>query len=303
MSSLIQKFIEYLKNEKHYSSYTVINYDKDLREFLLFLNKENINSIKEIDYKIVRLYLIKLHDNKYANKTICRKISVLRSFFKYLLKEQIINSSPMILITNPKEEKRLPKFLYYNELEAISNVPNLNTPLGIRDALIVEMLYSTGIRVGEIVNIKTSDINYDDKIIKILGKGNKERYVIYGSVCQKLLDNYLNNGRSLIIKNEDNPYLLLNKNGTKLTDRGVRLVLENLTKKTTLNKKVSPHMLRHTFATDMLNYGADLKTVQELLGHSNLKTTEIYTHLSNERIRNVYNKAHPRAKMGGSKNG
>ncbi|MDD3392490.1 MAG: tyrosine recombinase XerC [Bacilli bacterium] len=302
MIELKEQFIKYLEIEKRYSKYTIINYQKDLEVFLLFLNKEDIANILKVDHQVIRNYLINIYNKKYTSKTIARKISTLRSFFKYLLKEHIIEINPMLLISNPKEEKKLPRLLYGNELEIMQKVPNQNTPLGSRDALIIEMLYSTGIRVSELVNIKVSDISFNDNIIKILGKGNKERYVIYGSYCKKLLNPYINSYRQTLIKDKDTPYLFINKNGTRLTDRGVRLIIDNITKKSTVKKKVSPHMLRHTFATDMLNHGADLKTVQELLGHSNLKTTEIYTHLTSNYIKQVYENTHPRAKRG-NKNG
>ena len=197
----------------------------------------------------------------------------------------------MLLISNPKKEKKLPSFLNYNDLEKLLNTPNLNTNKGQKEALIIEMLYSTGIRVSELVNIKLKDINRKDQTIIILGKGNKERYVYYGTKCKQLLDLYLNN------KKIESEYLFPNNHGKKLNDRTVRTIIEKNTKLAGLKIKVTPHTLRHTYATHMLNEGADLKSVGDLLGHENLSTTQIYTHVSNERLRNVYLNAHPRAKQ------
>ncbi len=290
----IEKFIDYLRYEKNYSSYTVSNYERDLESFINFLTKE-VCKINEVDYRVVRLYLIELHNKKYSNKTICRNISSLRSFFKYLLREGKIKNNPMSLITNPKVEQALPNFLYYQELEKILNTPDCKLPLGQRDALILELFYSTGVRVSELVNIKIKDIDFSNQYIKILGKGNKERYVIYGRRCKDLMDSYLDDGYiKLNKKNSD--HLFLNNNGSSLTTGGVEYIINKIVKTSGTKSRVSPHTLRHTFATHMLNEGADLKSVQELLGHSDLKTTGIYTHVSNEHLRKVYLSAHPRAR-------
>ena len=282
----IEKFINYIKYEKRFSDHTSLNYQKDLIDFIEYENKE-INNISLND---IRNYLKYLYDKKYTNATIARKISTLKSFFKYLENENIIKTNPMLLISNPKKEKKLPNFLNYEDLDKLLNAPNLKTEEGKRDALIIEMLYSTGIRVSEIVNIKINDINKSDNSIIILGKGNKERYVYYGSKCQNLLENYLAN------KTINSEYLFPNKHGKKLNDRAVRTIIDKNTKIAGLKIKVTPHTLRHTYATHMLNEGADLKSVGDLLGHENLSTTQIYTHVSNERLRNIYLNCHPRAK-------
>ena len=289
------EFLKYLKEEKNYSKYTVINYGKDLKLFLTFLKDEKIEKLDKVDYQIMRKYLSFLYDREYSKKAIARHISSLKSFFKYLLREKKIKENPMALITSPKLDKKLPKVLYNNQLEDFLNVVDLTTPLGQRDNVILETIYSTGVRVSELVSIKISDIDFSSKKIKILGKGQKERYVLYGSVLAKKLDLYLNDGRIKLLKN-NNDYLLLNKDGNKITTRSIEKIIEKYIKKSNLNIKITPHTLRHTFATDMLNNGADLKTVQELLGHESLSTTQIYTHVSNEHLRSVYLNTHPRSK-------
>ena len=292
----ILDFLKCLKNEKNYSKYTIINYGKDLKLFEKFLEEEKISDIKKIDYKIIRQYLSFLYDFDYENKTIARNLSTIRSFFKYLMKENIIKNNPMILIENPKLDKKLPKVLNSIEVDDILNIPDNETPLGQRDSLILELIYSTGIRVSELVNIKIQDIDFNDKKIIITGKGNKERIVLFGNVLLKKLNLYLNDGRKKLIKNSID-YLVLNSQGNKITSRGVELIIDKILKKGGITYKISPHTLRHTFATHMLNNGADLKTVQELLGHESLSTTQIYTHVSNERLRTVYLNTHPRGKM------
>jgi integrase/recombinase XerC len=288
-------FLKYLKEEKNYSKYTILNYGKDLKLFQTFLKDEKIDDIKNIDYNIIRQYLSFLYEKEYENKTISRNISTLRSFFKYHLKEKNIVKNPMLLIPNPKIEKKLPKVLYTEELEKILSLPDNKTPLGQRNSAILELIYSTGVRVSELISIKLSDINFYDKKIRIIGKGNKERIVLYGKILEEKLDLYINDGRKQLLKQE-NDYLFLNNNGNQLTSRGVEYMINNVLKQGGITYHISPHTLRHTFATHLLNNGADLKTVQELLGHESLSTTQIYTHVSNERLRGVYLNTHPRSK-------
>ena len=296
MDRLISDFIDYIMFQKKYSSYTVINYKKDLELFKSFLDIECIKDIKEIDYKVMRNYLSFLYDKKYSKATISRQISTIRSFYKYLLKEKKVNKNPMIFIQNPKLDKKLPQFLYQNELELLLKIPGTDTPIGIRDSLILEFFYSTGVRVSELINVKLSDINYDNKTVKIFGKGSKERYVLFGDYLKDLLNLYLKDARPIILKDKKSEYLFLNHNGVKLTDDGIRVIINSILKKGHADFHISPHVLRHTFATHLLDNGAELKCVQELLGHVNLSTTQIYTHVSNERLRQVYLAAHPRSK-------
>lgn len=291
MKKRLEQFYIYLEN-KQYSIHTIDSYKKDLNQFLYFCNDIKI---QDIDYKIIRNYLEFLHKKKYSQRSINRHISSLKSFFKYLNKFDIKKDNPMLLISGGKQEKKLPNYINYNDLEVLFSIPDKNTSLGLRNALILELLYSLGVRVSELVNIKLQDIDFINKRILIKGKGNKERYVLYGSICSNLLNEYITSSRNELIK-ENNDYLLLNKYGDKITDRAIRMIIEDIVNKSSLKLKVSPHTLRHTFATHLLNEGADLKTVQQLLGHSSISTTGIYTHVSNERLRRTYLDSHPRAK-------
>ena len=288
----LSEYLEYLKYQKNYSDETIHSYSIDIEEFLDYINSECIN-ICEVGYDVVKAWLIHLDEKKNKSTTVSRKISSLRGFYKYLINNKVMNSNPFSLVSLPKKERHLPRFFYYNELEEMFQVPKLNTALVQRDRLLLEMLYATGVRVSELVNIKVSDINGEE--IKVLGKGNKERIVEFGDYAESILELYLNEGyKSLNVKKSE--YLFLNNRGGKLTTRGVRYILDNIINKTTIDKKISPHMLRHTFATHLLNEGCDLLTVQELLGHESLTATSIYTHITNDRLKEVYFKCHPRAK-------
>ena len=296
MRDEILSFIEELKFERNYSDLTVNGYLKDLDLFLEYLCENNIKSYNNVTYQDIRLYVNYLYDLNYNNKTISRHISSLKSFFKYLQSKNVIKDNPLTLISNPKLEKKLPKFLNFEDLDKLLNAFDNNNYIGLRNSLILEMLYSTGMRVSEIVSIKLKDISINNRSIKIVGKGNKERIVYFGTKCSNLIDNYLKYSyNKLNLNNLD--YLFLSKTGKKISDREIRTVVDEAASIANIKTKISPHVLRHTFATHMLSEGADLRSVQELLGHENLSTTQIYTHLTNEKIRNVYLNSHPRAKI------
>ena len=292
---VINDYLDHLKYEKNYSSYTVTNYGNDIEEYFLYLEREQINYL-DVEYSDIRFYLMYLKDERGDNNSsIDRKLSALRGFYKFLANNNYIDSNPFKLVNGLKKSKKLPRYFEYNELEELFNVCDLETPIGQRDRLLLEMLYATGVRVGELVNIKVNDIDLGTRNILILGKGNKERFVIYGEYCEEILKLYLNDGRVLLnTKNSD--YLFLNKNGGNLGERGVRFILDSLIEKTSINKKISPHMIRHSFATHLLNEGCDLLTVQKLLGHESIKATQIYTHVTTDRLKEVYYNSFPRAK-------
>ena len=293
MNKQIDDFIDYLEYERNYSNNTIIAYRNNVMQLIEYLNDNKIDDIKKVEYDTIRNYLSYLYNKKYEAKSISRMISSMRSFFKYLKSNSIISNNPMLLISNPKVEKKLPKYLTINEIEKLLNTPDMSDSVGIRDAFILELLYVSGIRVSELVNIKINDITPTEKKIKILGKGNKERYVLYGSRCMNLLNKYMSI-REKFLK-YSNEYLILSKTGRKLNTREVRNIINRIKSKAGIDISISPHTFRHTFATHMLNEGADLRAVQELLGHENLSTTTIYTHLTNEKLRRTYLDTHPRA--------
>ena len=292
----LDSYLEYLKYQKNYSDYTIENYSHDIIEYLEYLERESL-SFSSVEYSDIRFYLMYLKDEKKDNNTsINRKLSSLRGFYKYMANNGIVSTNVFSLVNGPKRSKKLPRYFEYNELEELFKVPDTRTDLGQRDLLLLEMLYATGVRVGELVNIKVSDIDMGRRNIIILGKGNKERYVTYGEYCEDALKMYLSDGRvSLNYKNSD--YLFLNSRGGVLTERGVRFILDRLIEQTTINKKISPHMIRHSFATHLLNEGCDLLTVQKLLGHESIKATQIYTHVTTDRLKEVYYHSFPRAKI------
>lgn len=287
----IKDFLEYLKINKKYSSHTISSYEDDILEFYNVIDKDIINMNEDK----VRIYLTYLYERKLNRNSVSRKLSSIRSFYNYLYNMDIVVKNYFIDIHNPKKTKGLPHYLKEEEIDKLFDIPDIKSPLGQRNLLIIEMLYATGVRVSELVNIKVKDIDKYNDSIKILGKGSKERIVYFGSFCKHSLDMYLNDGRIKLDKNK-NEYLFLNKNGNKLSDRMIRNILDDLILKAGVDKHISPHMIRHTFATDMLNSGADLMTVKELLGHENIDTTSIYTHITDEQIRKVYESCHPRAK-------
>ena len=289
------EYLDYLKYQKNYSDYTIINYGKDILEFFNYIDTEEIK-YRSLEYSDIRFYLMYLKEKKEDNNSsIDRKLSSLRGFYKYMANEGIVKSNVFSLVSGPKKSKKLPRYFEYNELEEMFSVPDLRTALGQRDLLLLEMLYATGCRVGELVSIKIKDIDFGRRNILIVGKGNKERYLNYGEYCEEALNNYLNNGYHELNK-EDNGYLFLNNNGGVLTERGVRFILDRIIKQTGINKSISPHMIRHSFATHLLNEGCDLITVQKLLGHESIKATQIYTHVTTDRLKEVYFKSFPRAK-------
>jgi integrase/recombinase XerC len=291
----LEDFIKYIDFEKNDSEYTTINYESDIVEYLEFCTNNKID-YKTISYKQARNYINYLYEERNdKSSTISRKISALRTFYRFLESKDIENYS-FSLLKLPKKGKRLPKFFEYNELEELFDVPDTNDPLGQRDRLILELLYASGMRVSELVSIKINDISFGSKTIKILGKGNKERITYYNDITNKYLKKYINDGRKkLNINNID--YLFLNYRGGHLTTRGVEKILDKIIAKTAINKHITPHMLRHSFATHLLNEGCDLLSVQELLGHESLSATAIYTHVTTDRLKEVYFKSHPRAKM------
>ena len=287
----VDEFIEYLSVIKKHSQNTIINYRTDLIEFGEYIQNDFLNINKEI----IASYLKHLYDLNNSKSSIARKLSSLRSFYNYLLKKEIIDINYFSNLKNPKKDNNLPKFVKEEDIDKMFLIPDTRTWIGKRNLLIIRMLYATGLRVSELVSIKLDDININERTIKVLGKGSKERIVVFGYNTQEALTDYLNNGRYQVDINNCE-YLFLNKDGNKLSSRYIRKIIDDIIIKASITMHVSPHMLRHTFATSMLNNGADLVSVKDLLGHESLNTTSIYTHVSDEKIKEIYNMAHPRAK-------
>ena len=289
MNKDLENFIKYLNTELNYSILTIDNYQRDINDFFEYLNNFNIkyNAITKQD---VINYLKFLDECKLSNATISRYLSSLRTFYNYLVNHNIIKTNPFNRVSNPKKEKKLPTYLYEDEIRDILDNLSDEDIYKRRDRLIMELFYSTGMRLNELSNIKLNDINGDE--IRVLGKGRKERIVYLDKVAKKLLNDYLDNDRREF-KPVDS-YLILNKDGKRLSNRSIENIVNHIIKEASIKKHVTPHTIRHSFATHMLNNGCDLKVVQELLGHESLSTTQIYTHITNDRIKEVYKSAFKR---------
>lgn len=293
-----QMFIEYLQIEKNASPYTIKYYQNDLKLFYEFLQVENIVYNHDIDQRVVRIFLTTLYDRQLSRRSVSRTISCLKSFYKFLERENKVQHNPFVSITLPRADKPIPGFLYEEELQELFTANDLSTSLGQRDQAIIEVLYATGIRVSECQSLTLEDVNFSIGSMFVRGKGRKERYVLFGQFADDAMKMYINDGRKKLLqgKNMTTNGLFLNSQGKPLTTRGFRFVLQKMVERAALTVHVHPHKLRHTFATHMLNEGADLRTVQELLGHDNLSSTQIYTHVTKDYLQNVYMDSHPRAK-------
>jgi len=296
---LLDKFFHYLKTERTYSDYTLIAYGIDLKQFYLFLDQNfglpNL-SPTQITKQILRSYLGRLRKEQYSATSINRKIACLKSFFGHLYSQNLISVNPASSLFSLKTEKRIPKTLNYNNIKEALSFPDTNSPIGLRDQAMIELFYGTGIRLGELSNLKLNDIDFVSSLIKVKGKGGKERLVPLGEMAIRALKKYLEVRseflQKTIVKNV--PAIFLNKHGKPLSRRGIQRRVAKYLQHVSLNG-TNPHILRHSFATHLLDEGADLIAVKELLGHASLSTTQIYTHVSTERLKKIYRQAHPRA--------
>ncbi len=285
----IDKFLNYLKVEKNMSGHTVLNYAVDLKDFAKFLGDEaDINSV---EYLTLRKFLAELKAKNYSKRTVARKLACLRSFFRFLYREGHVKSNSMLGISTPKLDKKLPIFLDEDEVSKLLEAPDEKEASGLRDKAMLETIYSSGLRISELVGLNTDSIDFIGGVLKVFGKGKKERLVPIGDRALRCIRRYLEKRGDA----KSRQAVFLNKSGTRITDRSVRRILKKYIHITSLRQDISPHTLRHSFATHLLNRGADLRSVQELLGHMNLSTTQIYTHVTSERLKSVYDKAHPRA--------
>lgn len=291
----LHAFIQYIQLEKNYSVHTVQEYEKDIKQFLSFLNNEGVTDLNEVEYIHARLYVTKLYDEKLARTSISRKISSIRSYYKFLHKEYNVRDDAFQSLFHPKREKKLPHFFYEEEMVQLFEGNKGTDSLSVRNIAILELLYATGIRVSELTSIELRHIDSSYGVVRVMGKGRKERYVPVGDFALAPIDDYLQNSRPKLMKKTSHTFLFVNSRGEHLTTDGVRYILNQMLKKASMNSTIYPHMLRHTFATHLLNNGADLRSVQELLGHSSLSSTQIYTHVTKEHLRKTYMNAHPRA--------
>ena len=292
MKEHIGNFIEYLRYEKNESPHTLRNYNLDLQQFALFLAAINIQSLNEINHLVLRQFLVDLNKKNYQKSSIGRKVAALKSFFKFLNKKKYLDLNPAKLLHAPKLDKKLPRFLELAEMEELLNSPAAGGFKGWRDRSILETLYSTGIRVTELVGLNVEDVDFLSGLVRIRGKGNKERVIPIGEKALQALYAYLDERAQ---RAKDGKALLVNWHGGRITSRSINRLLDFYIRRTSVNKKISAHVLRHTFATHLLNAGCDLRSIQEMLGHNSLETTQKYTHVTLERLKKVYEKNHPRA--------
>ncbi len=296
MQQIFNKYINYLKAERNASPYTIRNYTADLRDFFQFLSAKGVSSLKEVDRYVLRDYLSWLMERGIVKASVARKLSAIRSFYRYLLREGMISTSPVATTSSPKLDKRLPSFLTIEQVVRLLTAPDLAKPVGLRDRALLELLYASGLRVSELVNLNVAQLNLDSGEIRVLGKGSKERMVLMGKPAARALSIYLNEGRPKLQGEKVSDALLTNRYGKRLSARGAQRILGKYASLAGIDKRVHPHLLRHTFATHLLDGGADLRVVQELLGHADLSSTQIYTHVTKSQARKVYLSAHPMAR-------
>ena len=292
----LHKYLTYLEAEKGASYYTLRNYKTDIWGFLEFLKRERVKSMSAVNLAVLRRYLAWLIEQGIVRASIARKISALRSFFRYLMQEKVISSDPSASLSLPKKGRRLPSFLTAEEMSRFLETPHPPTPQGLRDIAILEFLYAAGLRVSEVVSLDINQVDLRRREIRVWGKGSKERVALIGKPAARALESYLSHARVSLSRGKRTNALFLNNRGGRLSERSVQLMIKKYAQQAGLPKHVHPHLLRHTFATHMLDGGADLRAVQELLGHASLASTQIYTHVTQSQVRRVYLKAHPRAK-------
>lgn len=295
MERLLKEFIYFLSVEKGLSSNTLESYQRDLRKFFLFLQGKNISDVKNISRAVITDYLGEQKEKGLAPSTLNRNLASIRSFYQFLLKEQFITENPSLELEAPRTEKKLPRVLSFREVELLLEQPETENKIGLRDKAMLELLYATGIRVSELVSLNVNGVNTKMGFIKCNGKGNKERIIPLGSVAIRSIREYLKNSRPKILKARDEKALFVNQQGKRLTRQGFWKILKKYAHKAGIQMDITPHTLRHSFATHLLENGADLRSVQEMLGHADIATTQIYTHVARSKIKEVYNQTHPRA--------
>ena len=298
MEELLQKYIKHLELERNISRYTMRNYTNDIKGFLAYLSDIGIDSPAKVKRSTMRRYLGWLHDAGTSRGSISRKLSALRSFYRYLLREKLIDSEPLSTLSSPKQAKRLPTFLTHGEMAKLLVAPDSSTPQGLRDRAVLELLYATGLRVSEIVSLDLKDIDLGSRQLRVWGKGAKERVVLMGKPAAEALQLYLKNARPKLQSQTDTQAVFLNRFGERVVERRIQHIIKKYARQAGLEMRVFPHILRHTFATHLLDGGADLRSVQDLMGHARLSSTQVYTHVTQSQIRRKYLAAHPRSSTG-----
>lgn len=291
----INDYLHYLKVERGLVNNTIVSYRQDLLAFAAYLAQQKITDLQAVDRYVILNYLASLQDANKAKTSISHVVSTLRRFFAYLVDMDQISNDPMLHVDPPKTGHHLPQVLTKNEVEKLLHAPDLQKTLGVRDRAILEVMYATGLRVSELVNLTLDELHLEMGLIQPLGKGDKERIIPIGDVAVKWLTRYLQEVRPKLLKQQHSPYVFLNAHGRHLSRQGIWKNLKQYVQAAGITKNVTPHTLRHSFATHILENGADLRVVQELLGHSDISTTQIYTHISQKRLTEVYQKYHPRA--------
>ena len=304
MQQALDRYANYLKAERNASNYTVRNYMHDLlggqrpdsqKGFFQFLRQKKITSLEDVDRQAIRDYIAWLMEQGVVKSSIARKLSAIRSFCRFLVREEILPHNPMEKAASPKQDKRLPSFLSTTEVTRLLETPDPATPVGLRDRALLELLYASGLRVSELVSLNFGQIDFDSNEIRVVGKGSKERVVLMGKPAARALSAYLKEGRPQLLGEKRTNAIFISRQGERLIERRVQKILEKYARMAGIERRVHPHMLRHTFATHMLDGGADLRVVQELLGHADLSSTQVYTHVSKSQARKVYLAAHPLA--------
>lgn len=295
MESYVNEFINYLAVERGLAQNTLESYGRDLRQFQTFLQTSQMDIVKDSSRNTILGYLNTLQNRGRAVSTISRNLAAIKSFYQYLVRERYLEKDPSANLESPKLEKKLPKILSITEVEELLKQPNVFLPTGLRDKAMLELLYATGIRVSELISLNISDINLDMGYIKCYGKGAKERIVPLGSIAAKCVQEYIAKGRNKLVRTYEESALFVNHHGNRLTRQGFWKIIKKYAQEASITKEITPHTLRHSFATHLLENGADLRSVQEMLGHADISTTQIYTHVTKNRLKEVYDRAHPRA--------
>ncbi|MFV9689631.1 MAG: site-specific tyrosine recombinase XerD [Desulfobacteria bacterium] len=294
MDALVDRFTDFLVVEKGLSLNTLEAYTRDLTRYLLFLKRKGVSNISDSDTVHILRYLIALHKEGLSARSRARQVVTLRGFYRFLNDEGILKANPALMIDIPKWLQNLPDFLQLDEVEKLLAAPDRKTPLGMRDSAMLELLYAAGLRVSELITIRSQAINIDAGFVKILGKGSKERIVPVGFTALKQIEEYLKTARGRLLKGRKSTYLFVNRSGNCLTRQGFWKLLKRYAAKVNIEKNVYPHTLRHSFATHLIERGADLRSVQTMLGHVDIATTQIYTHVARERLKEIHAKYHPR---------